>query len=458
MEVLLAEDREIRYSSSTMRNLNNDPFVDSLKQLQDGEVVEAFMRPLREAAQDWCRDLQYHEGVDDMAFLELGVSRVLKANESGRDFLQYGHDRLDLGIQRSAFFDLFRSNRRLQVLKSAAGGLYRDASRRLDVDLLAEFPELKGIEVLAGDGHLIQAAAHAARDTKGRKVAPNAIHLLNIRNGLMFFLAPVKGDGSHAHELPAFRHHLPAFLQSNAAGRKALRETVMLLDMAYTDTAWWSTMKYAKESGARIVIPAKSNVETIALNDVHFDRDAEVNLGVVSFELVAFNHPDSSTMHKVVYRDPETGQLFTFLTTAMDLAPGLVALLYLLRWRIEKVFDVFKNKLHEQKAWGNGSICQQVQAHFACMTHNLILLFEAGLKSDFGIEPLKLHKKREQALKNREKKAAERGGSVNPLLYRIRIPTQFSCQLIRSLRNAIDARKRLREHLPVFRNIMEAYI
>lgn len=57
----------------------------------------------------------------------------------------------------------------------ATGGLYRDASRRLDVDLLAEFPELKGIEVIAGDGHLIQVAAHTARDAKGRKVAPKAI-------------------------------------------------------------------------------------------------------------------------------------------------------------------------------------------------------------------------------------------------------------------------------------------
>lgn len=441
-----------------MRNLNDDPFIDNLKQLQEGEVVEAFMLPLREAAQDWCKGLQFHEGVDDVGFLELGVRRILKANESGRDFVQYGHDRLDLGIGRSAFFDLFRSNRRLQVLKDAAAGIYRDASRRLDVDLLAEFPELKGIEVLAGDGHLIQAAAHAARDAKGRKVAPKAIHLLNVRNGLMFFLAPVQGDGSHAHELPTFRRHLPAFLQDNATGRKALRETIMLLDMAYKDTAWWSGMKYAKQSGAKIIIPAKTNLETIALNDVPFDHDAEVNLGVVSFELVVFKHPDSSTMHKVVYRDPETGQIFTFLTTAMDLAPGLVALLYLLRWRIEKVFDVFKNKLHEQKAWGNGSICQQVQAHFACMTHNLILLFQAGLKRDFGIEPLKLHKKREKALQDREEKAAERGGSVNPLLYRIRIPTHFSCQLIRSLRNAIDARKRLRDHLPVFKCIMESYI
>jgi len=441
-----------------MLNLNDSPFFDNLKQLEDAEVLEAFMHPMREAARDWCKGMRSFDGVDDMEFLELGVRRVLRSNKSGRDFLQFGHDRINLGIKRSAFFDLFHSKRRLQVLKDVAMGLYRDASRHLDVDLLAEFPELEGIEVLAGDGHLLKAACHAPRDPKGSKVAPNTIYMLNVRNCLMLSLAPVKGDARHAHELPALRRHLPAFLQNNAAGRKAVRETIMLLDMAYNDTAWWSWMKYSKKGGAKIVIPAKSNLETIVLKEIDFDREAQVNIGVVSFELVAFNHQDSSTMNKVVYQDPETGELFTFLTSAMDLAPGLVALLYLLRWRIEKVFDVFKNKLHERQAWGNGSVCQQAQAHFACMTHNLILLLQAGLKRDFGIEPLKLHKKRAEALKRREEKAAERGGAINPLLYRICIPTQFSCQLIRSLRNAIDARKRLIDHLPAFRAVMESYI
>lgn len=166
----------------------------------------------------------------------------------------------------------------------------------------------------------------------------------------MSFLAPVQGAGSYAHELPTFRGHLPAFLQ---------------------------------------------------------DDEAEVNIRVVSFELVAFNHPYSSTMHEDVYRDSETGQLFTFLTTVMNLAPDLVALLSLLRWRIEKVFDIFKNKLHEQKAWGNGPICQQIQAHFACMTHNLILFFQAGLKRDLGIDPLNMHKKSKKALQDREEKAGQ---------------------------------------------------
>ena len=35
----------------------------------------------------------------------------------------------------------------------------------------------------------------------------------------------------------------------------------------------------------------------------------------------------------------------------MTLPPGLLAFIYKKRWDIEKVFDQFKNKLMENKAW-----------------------------------------------------------------------------------------------------------
>lgn len=58
-------------------------------------------------------------------------------------------------------------------------------------------------------------------------------------------------------------------------------------------------------------------------------------------------------LRRIVYCNPASGKRFVFLTTEDELGPGVIALLYLLRWKIEKVFDVFKNKLHHQKAWAN---------------------------------------------------------------------------------------------------------
>jgi len=433
--------------------------IDGLKSLEDGPAADVFLRPMREAAASWGRNmLTDFDGVDDGAFLELGVRRVLRNNESGRDFHQAAGTGMGLRIGRSAFFDLFKSDRRLRVLKDVSAGLYRDGCRQLRVDALAEFPALDGIDVIAGDGHLLAAACHAPRDPKGRKVAPNSLFLLNVRNGMTLPLSVVQGEGRYANELPPLRRHLPEFLKISARGRPDPRGVLMLVDMTFGDAAFWSSMKWAGKAGAKVIIPRKSNIRTILFEELEFDRDDPVNTGVVSAQLVAFEHPDSSTMRRVVYRDPETEIEYVFLTTEMDLPPGLVAFLYLLRWRIEKVFDVFKNKLHEKKAWGNGTVCQQTQTHFACMAHNLILMLIAGLTTTYAIEPVKLHRKRDQQLVHREQTAAEKGRSVNPLLKMVRIPSQVSCQFIRSLRIAIDQRRSLREHLPDFRQAMNAYI
>lgn len=432
---------------------------DGLPTLESSSVGHVFMRPMLDSAQDWGRKMRtISNGIDDVAFLELGVHRILRNNESGRDFFQAAKSSLGLEIESSAFFDLFKSPRRLGVLKDVASGLYRDGCRQMHVDALAGIPQLDGIDVLAGDGHLLSAACHAPRDPMGRKVPPKNLFMLNVRNGLTLPLSVVQGEGRYAHELPPLRRHLPEFLKKSREGRQDLANVIMLLDMAFNDTAFWSRMKYAKEAGAKLIIPQKSNLETIPLKEIEFDRDDPVNMGVVSVELVAFNHVDSSTMNRVIYRDPETGTEYCFLTTAMDLAPGLVALLYLLRWRIEKVFDVFKNKLHEKKAWGNGTACQEVQAQFACMTHNLIVMLVAGLKVSYGIEPIKLYKKQEKAMERREQDAAKNNRSVNPLVKLIRIPSQVSCQFIRAIRHGIDLRRRLHEHIPHFRAAMESYL
>lgn len=91
-------------------------------------------------------------------------------------------------------------------------------------------------------------------------------------------------------------------------------------------------------------------------------------------------------------------QLITFtagrfiITTNYNLRPGLIALLYLLRWKIEKTYDVFKNKLLEQKAWANGATAHLCQAHFIFLLYNLLVLLQARLEQA-GIYKLKVEQK-----------------------------------------------------------------
>lgn len=58
-----------------------------------------------------------------------------------------------------------------------------------------------------------------------------------------------------------------------------------------------------------------------------------------------------------------------------------MALLHFLRWKIEEVFDVTKNKLHQQKACANGPVAAQTQAHCIALTHNLLTILLVGLEA-----------------------------------------------------------------------------
>jgi IS4 transposase len=85
-----------------------------------------------------------------------------------------------------------------------------------------------------------------------------------------------------------------------------------------------------------------------------------VNQGVVADELLGTSQ--GVMVRRVTYRDPVGGENFFFLTNEQTLPPGILAHLYRLRWDIEKVFDEFKNKLSEKKAWASGATAKTVHA------------------------------------------------------------------------------------------------
>lgn len=63
----------------------------------------------------------------------------------------------------------------------------------------------------------------------------------------------------------------------------------------------------------------------------------------------------------------------TFYTTlGNDVRPGLICWLYFRRWRIDKVFDCFKNAFEMTKAWATKNRATQIQAHFICLVYNFI--------------------------------------------------------------------------------------
>lgn len=82
-----------------------------------------------------------------------------------------------------------------------------------------------------------------------------------------------------------------------------------------------------------------------------FEENNPINAGVISNEMVGTGNGEA--FRRIIYKCPESNEIFSFITTLPDeIKPGVIVMLYKLRWEIEKIFDTFKNKLEEKKSWG----------------------------------------------------------------------------------------------------------
>jgi len=87
----------------------------------------------------------------------------------------------------------------------------------------------------------------------------------------------------------------------------------------------------------------------------------------------------------VTYQDPETEIIYHYLTNLpASIPPGLIALLYKARRDIAKVFDEFKNKPCEAKAWASSPTARTQHARLLCLTHNLMTLMEEEIRKHSG--------------------------------------------------------------------------
>jgi hypothetical protein len=395
--------------------------------------------------------------IPDEEFLRLGCRRVLSQARSGRDFLQHQQEHGAPELKRAAFFAALHSPRRQALLHECATQLYRQGSRQLaqeGLDLLAAFGCLRHRAVWAVDGHQIEHACHALKDPKGAYVGAKSLYLLCLHTGLLHNLSPVQGEGIYRHELPVLRQHLPAWLQPQHRGRA--HAPILVLDPAFVDKQFWTRMKLLGQAGAVAITRTKENMKPERYAALGWDAQDPVNLGVQAQHLVGFD--GAITMRLIRYADPETGEVYEFLTTEMDLPPGLIAWLYLLRWRIEKVFDTAKNKLQETKAWATGTVAQSIQGHFFALTHNLLVLFRHALDTRHGVRETKLIEKRKKALAQREQRAQAAGRRVHPLHWKMPAVVQLSLQFIRTVRNYLWQQVSLAACLARLEAMLKAYL
>ena len=424
-----------------------------LNSADNPRLLEQLLNPADYILDNYVRDVYRDGPLDDFRFLRLGVCRVLSQSTSGRDFIQQAREIFQEDLARSSFFDSLHSDRRRDMLGQLNAQLVRRGSRGLD-DLLCGFPELQEVPVFAVDGHHIEHAVHSPSDPKGEKVSSSNLYVLCLHTGLFWNFGAVQADGRHGHEMPVFRKRLEHWL-SEWPSRRGQPKPIFVGDPAYVDKAFWTQMSL-RSDGARFITRTKANMKPTVFNRYGWDQKKAVNDGVEADLLVGFD--GASMMRMVRYRDPETGTVYEFLTSVMDLEPGLIAMLYLARWRIEKVFDTTKNKLEETKSWAVGEVAQDVRAHLVALSHNLMVLLRRQLDRAHGIREEKMEQKREVRTRQRKSRAAAAGRKVAAGHKLLPAVVQLTAQFIRTLRNGILIRMRWARALELLRAATKSYL
>jgi hypothetical protein len=302
------------------------------------------------------------------------------------------------------------------------------------------------------DGHDIRHATHepATATAAGARVVPGTltgIFLRDLRTGAARVLAQTQG---HQHEWAAVkaRPWLDFHWQPDS------KHTILVIDPVAVDFAFLRGAKF--KGGLTVITRTKANLVVCEAWPLAWDAKSPINRGVLSDERVRFAEPGE--FRRVRYQDPETCKIHEFLTTEFQLAPGLIAHLYRLRWDIEKFFDVCENLLGEKRGWGVGPVAAQVQNEFLVLAHNLLLRLSARLETEEGIRDEKVERKYEAALQTRETAAKLQGRTVSPWVRAWRRPTRWSSQFTRWVQDAILHGWTWRAGVEKLRPLMLAYL
>lgn len=400
------------------------------------------MQPALGLLRDYTRGARRDGALDDETFVRLGLRRALDGDESGRAFIQARGDSGE-ALARTTWFDAWQSRRRLGLIEQMAGHSYAVMERLLqERDWLGAFPELGERAVWAVDGHQIEHACHALRDGKGARVPVGVTYGLCLHTGLMRPLGCYQAGGKHGHEWPLFKQRWARWLRVDQ--RPLL--PVIVADPAYVDVLFWAQQKIQRQ--AVVITREKKNMKPMIIAAYSFDAADPVNRGVLADEMAGYTYAHLRRIH---YRDPATGEEFIFITTDTTMRPGVVAMLYLLRWKIEKSYDVFKNKFRVHKAWSNGPVAALMQGHFMALLHNLLTVLLVALEGA-GLREEKVLDRRAAA--RRRQPAAQRV----PTQQMVRHAVVLTCQFIRLVRHCLREKTPWKMALPLFECRLKIYL
>jgi len=406
----------------------------NLHSVQHETISQTLFLPLLDALQK-AKYERVCTALSDLDWLKTGVTRVLTSEPSGRAFLQmHENDQGDF-LKPSHYFETLKSKRRLNLCQEVA----ESVMRAVNIDLIKNDPfshtdSLNNYDIYAGDGHYIEHATHDPA-IEGTKYACGTLFGLNLRTHTLFPLvnADRSDDRKREHDMRGLKRIGGQRLR---CGAQKGRKVIWVWDRAGIDIKQW--LQWKNHDGVYFISRAKENMDLSSKGDLPYDVDDPINAGVIAYHLV---HVADQVIRCVVYKCPETGREFSYLTSLTTIEPGVVAALYKARWDIEKVFDETKIKLGESKSWASSDTAKAMHSVFVCLTHNLLLRFENQIINDKKVVNGPENTRREKRLHNLKRKAAKSGSTISKLLERISLRcTQRTVKLIRWIKSHLRSK------------------
>ena len=368
--------------------------------------------------------------ISDKDFVKFGLLRILSGKQSGKGFLEKLAFKKIADINRTHYFSTLRSERRLDFMKELINSFLLSNSTTLDNSkcLISKFcPELDEFDIEAGDGHHHNAPVHETR-IDGTIYTTQHFYALNLRSRFSREVAvAIYGDTrKKEHDMHMLkRQRLENLLFKNPKFKKKL----IIWDRAGIDYELWRKLKFS--SGIYFLSMEKENTKYENLEDLEYDKEDARNNGVVSNE-ISYSKK-KNFIRKVTYICPEKGKQLVFITNLpKDIPPGVIAYLYKCRWNIEKMYNTFKHKLYEQKAWATTECAKRNQAQMICLAYNLSLVMNDEIENKVpdGDKVHEAHyRRKEKRIKKMREKAKKFNRRVSSLLLHttslIELPIMF---------------------------------
>lgn len=257
--------------------------------------------------------------------------------------------------------------------------------RKVCRSTLAEANERRPLPILEATFYfLLRVAQHRAPDSKFRFRGP-VWALDSTTISLCLELCPW---ARFHHGKGAFKLHtaidlagdLPQFAvitEGRVHDIKAIRHmtfppgTTLAIDRGYVDYAWlWKLT----QDGVWFVTRMKDNCryKVRECRPVNRTQGLRCDQTIVLSSLRGKEY--RGKLRKVSYRDPDTGNRYTFLTNRFDIAAKTIAQIYKARWQVELFFKTMKQQLRVKKFVGTSVQSVQAQIWVALIAYLLVCL------------------------------------------------------------------------------------